>query len=305
MELPEGLTARPPRMEDAEAVTDLIAACEMVDQGEPDIVLEDVRSDWRRPSFDLRRDSLLVLDGERPVGYAEVLHKRVQVEVLPDARGRGVGTALLRWTERRALDDLPPGETVRVGQTVSDESRAAVRLLKSAGYSPQWNAWILRIRHREPPAPPVLPPGIRIREFAPGEEDRIVHDVMERAFSEWPDREPYPFEDWRAGSIERDGFEPWQIPVVVDRGKIVGMAYLIPYPGEGWVQQIAVSKSHRGRGLGRALLQHAFSEFHRRGEGVVGLSTDSRTGALDIYEHVGMKVERSFTRYSKDLVPAS
>jgi hypothetical protein len=33
----------------------------------------------------------------------------------------------------------------------------------------------------------------------------------------------------------------------------------------------------------------------------VGLSTDSRTGALGLYERVGMKVTRSYTHFAKEL----
>jgi hypothetical protein len=34
---------------------------------------------------------------------------------------------------------------------------------------------------------------------------------------------------------------------------------------------------------------------------VSGLSTDSRTGALTLYEKVGMTVRRSYMSYAKDL----
>ena len=35
--------------------------------------------------------------------------------------------------------------------------------------------------------------------------------------------------------------------------------------GRGWVDQLAVAREHRGRGLARALLQHAFGETWRAG----------------------------------------
>jgi hypothetical protein len=37
------------------------------------------------------------------------------------------------------------------------------------------------------------------------------------------------------------------------------------------------------------------------GRSVVQLSTDSRTGALGLYEHVGMRIVRSYTHYAKEL----
>src|SRR5919204_32725 len=79
------------------------------------------------------------------------------------------------------------------------------------------------------------------------------------------------------------------------------VALCLVFRDEGWVQQLAVKRSYRGRGLGGALLQAAFREFYRRGLKTAGLSTESRTGARGVYEHVGMKVTRSFKRYSKDL----
>lgn len=81
----------------------------------------------------------------------------------------------------------------------------------------------------------------------------------------------------------------------------MGTELMIPYSFGGWVQQLAVTRIHRRRGLGRALLQHAFGEFYRRDQPQVGLSTDSRTGALGLYEHVGMKVKRSYTNFAKEV----
>ena len=47
----------------------------------------------------------------------------------------------------------------------------------------------------------------------------------------------------------------------------------------------------RGRGLGRALLEHALASFAARGRVKAGLGVDTRneTGALALYESVGMR----------------
>ncbi len=87
-------------------------------------------------------------------------------------------------------------------------------------------------------------------------------------------------------------------PVAVADSGIVGAALLRQYPGEGWVDQIAVDWARRGMGIARALLHHAFGVFADLGEPTVGLSTDSRTGALDLYLHVAITVRRSYTRWT-------
>lgn len=242
----------------------------------------------------------MVQDGDRIVGEAEVFDgRRAAGHVHPDARGRGIGTWLLRWTEERMREQ---GGSI-VGQTVSDPDRTAVELLRDAGYAPRRTAWVLEIHHDRPPAPPGPPDGIGIRRFVPGRDDREVFQVIEDAFNEWPDREPERFEDWAAPTIRRSGFEPWMLPLGVDGNEIVGAAFCIRYPDAGWVEQLAVKATHRGRGIARALLQHSFGEFYRRGERTCGLSTDSRTGALDLYERLGMRVTRSYTHLAKELAP--
>jgi mycothiol synthase len=296
--LPEGLTARPPSPDDAQAVTDLLAACELALHGETDIDRSDIESDWRRPSFDLTEDGLLVLEDDRLIAHAEVFGgRRAEANVHPVARGCGIGAVLLSWTEERARAD---GSTL-LGQTVTDADRAATHLLAGHGYSPLWTSWILRIEMVERPPEPMLPHGLSFREFVPGRDDREVFQVIDTAFGEWPNRDASSLGDWAAITVEREGFEPWQIPLVVDGDRIVGVEFLLHYPAGAWLGHLAVERSHRGRGLGRALLLHAFRTFFDRGERVVELSTDSRTGALGLYERVGMSVKRSYTHYAKEL----
>ena len=51
------------------------------------------------------------------------------------------------------------------------------------------------------------------------------------------------------------------------------------------------------------MLLTAFGWFYEDGRRVAGVSTDSRTGALGLYEKVGMRVVRQYTRYTKPLSP--
>jgi GNAT superfamily N-acetyltransferase len=220
---------------------------------------------------------------------------RADACVHPDWRGRGIGTWLLRWTEDRARAQ----GASRIGQTVVDTAADAVDLFERHSYTWLWTSWILQIRFTDaPPNAPKLPDGYTIRDFVQGADDRAVHAVIDTAFLEWAERDPEPFEDWEAKTVARAGFEPWLLPLVTaPDGTIVGVVFLIDSQDqvEGWVQQLAVAKEHRGRGLGRALLDEAFNRFYARGRRVCELNTDSRTGALGLYEHVGMSVKSSYT----------
>ncbi len=298
--LPAGLWTRAATEGDIEAVTELVAACERNDLGEAEVVPEDVAAEWRRPGFDLAADSLAVLDGERIVAGAEVWRREVHAYVHPDHRGRGVGSALLGWTETRARA-AEPGAEIRIGQTVPDVEPTAPALLTAHGYTPRHTAWLLRLPEEAAILQQPLPPGIDVRPFDPATEEQAVYRVIEDAFSEWPDRERQTPGFWPTQMLERSDYDPGLLFVAVDGTQVVGAAFCTLYPDEGWVHFLGVARNHRGRGLGTALLQASFETFRRLGSPLIGLGTDSRAGALDLYLHVGMTVRSSYTHYAREL----
>jgi mycothiol synthase len=296
--LPQGLASRSPTRSDLDAVVSVIAASERATQGIVDVTVEDVRSDWERPSFDLSRDTVVVTDAGRIVAYAEVFSRRAWVHVHPDHRGRGIGAAILRWTESRARE---LGSN-KVGQTVPDPNAPAANLLSSSGYRVRWETWVFQKDLDSEPPEPRFPDGIKLRTFDEERDAPATYELIEAAFSDWPDRDPgFGFDDWVASFLRRQDFDPSLTFLIEDDGELVGAALCLVYGDEGWVQQLAIKRSHRGLGLGGALLQAAFHEFQGRGLRTAGLSTESRTGARGVYEHVGMQVTRSYKRYSKDL----
>jgi mycothiol synthase len=310
LDLPASYTARPLTTDDAQAVTDLMAACERHDIGEVQIELEDIVGDWQRPSFDLATQSVGVLDaGGRLVAYGEVYQaRRAEVYVLPEVRGRGLGSALMAWTWRLAREQ---GGTL-VGQTVPERVSDAVALFKAHGYRPMWTSWILELPEGAQIAEGTLPAGTEIRAMVPGQDERAAYQTVEDAFNEWPDRDPVAYEDWAAVVLDRPGFEPWQLLLAVERDgekegraeQVVGVCFVIASVDTGWVQYLAVRRDRRGRGLARALLLRAFSESRQRGMLRAELNTDTRTGALDLYLHVGMQVKETFVHWARDLEPA-
>jgi mycothiol synthase len=287
--LPEGLTSRVLTMDDARAVFDLAAAQEMVDVGKVEIEPADIVSDWSRPSWDVTTHTIGVFDGDRMVAYGEITgHDRGDAAVHPDYRGRGLGTAVAGWMQQTAKDLGGTG----YGSPVPQGS-AGDRLLEKLGYRIRHTSWVLalpagtQIQHRD------LPEGYRIREASP-DEYREVQDVLEEAFLEWSVREREPYDDFHAAVIGRPGFEPWNLRVVTDTaGAIVGVALVImagEAADEAYIDRLAVRRDQRHRGLAQALLVDAFARGREHGAVRSALSTDSRTGALSLYEKVGMVV---------------
>jgi GNAT superfamily N-acetyltransferase len=296
-DLPSGVAARPLTSDDIDVVVALVNACERHDSGEAMLDRADLRSELDTDGFDIERDWVGVFDGPTTLVAWALLEagRRVLVHVHPDARGGGIGTWLRAWTEerRRAMG------SDRVAQTIDDAHRDASALLVAADYTPRHTSWILRMEHPERPASPQPPRGVELRAFAPDDEDEVFA-MFEAAFSEFDDRLPTPPSGWRAMVTGREGFVPDDLVLASADGRIVGGAFLID-ADEIWVDKLAVASDHRHRGIARTLLQTAFARSFDRGYTWTSLSTDSRTGALSLYQRVGMTIHRSYTSYALDL----
>ena len=300
--LPPDLTTRPLRTSDARAVFELMAAQEREDIGEVSIEEADIVSDWAKPSHDLGVRSIGVFDGDTLVAYAELMGAdRADTSVLPSHRGRGIGTWLAHWLQElgRRL-----GSTV-IGMPVPQGSPGD-GLLEELGFRVRWTSWVLKLPEGATIPDRQLPPGYVVRTAEP-EELRAAHDVLEDAFLEWSVRERETFEDFEAATSGRPGFEPWNLRVAVDAdGTVVGVSLvLVSDSGStGYVDRLAVRRDQRHRGLAQALLVDSFAQARAHGTATSELSTDSRTGALGLYERVGMVVDSTWVNRGTHLTSA-
>jgi mycothiol synthase len=294
--LSAGLSARPLTIDDVDATIAMINVCELHDSGEPMWERSDLLTDIATDGFDLARDWIGVFDGERVVAWGFYVYpRRSWVDVHPDVRGRGVGMWLRRWTEERARSRGAD----RVSQTIDDARRDVGAMFEAHGYSPRHTSWVLRMDHAAEPPQPSPPDGVILRPIR-AEDEGATMAMFEGAFSEFADRLPSSEATWRAMTVEREGFTPGDLIVALDGGEVIGGALLLDSE-EIWVDKLAVAATHRHRGIGRALLHTAFRRSFERGYDHTSLSTDSRTGALSLYERVGMHVTRSFTNWGLDL----
>jgi mycothiol synthase len=299
-----GLPTRPPTREDAQAVTDLVVTCDIDEFGAPDFELDDLLADWNRPGFDLAADGVLVLGAGEIVGYAAFAKgDYVVAYVRPSHRQRGIGSRLLAWSEGRALETLAAGESLRLGQVVTADYAGARTLLERAGYESVRTYWRMELALEGAPPPPAWPEGVRVRTFDRERDARAVHELVQDAFADNERHEAESFEEWQAFMLDREAFEPGLWFVAQSDGEVAGVVLCPDYEGEGWVRQLAVSRTWRRRGLGTALLRQAMAEFHRRGRPTIGLVVDSwnRTGAKELYERAGMHVVREHSRMEKEL----
>lgn len=311
--LPEGCATRAPTMEDFSAVAGLVLASDVADFGEPDYPEEELLADWE--GSDLAADARIVFasDGE-PAGYINVSHRghaRLDAEgfVHPRRLGKGIGTHLVRLAESRAREHVPlapRGSRVVLNNNINGRNAAACRLLEREGYEAVRHFWRMAIDLDGAPPEPRWPEGVVVRACVPGRDERAVFEVSDEAFRDHWGYLPGAFEEWEKRK-KHVGFDPGLWFLAVSGGEPVGAAVCEDRSGMGLVDELAVRRAWRRRGLGLALLRHALGEFYRRGKRRVALGVDSEslTGATRLYERAGMGADRLYAVYRKELRPAS
>src|SRR5256885_6377636 len=154
------LLARAPKLNDADAVTKLLIACEIVEDGVSHYTEEDLLATWQKPGFNLVTDARVIVTNKgQLVGYVSIVDQQhvlidMKAYVHPNYRGRGIGTLLLRLAEVRARQHLtcaPLGARVAVHNTVSHANQTAKNLLEYEGYSLVSHFWRIVIETNEEP----------------------------------------------------------------------------------------------------------------------------------------------------------
>lgn len=324
VELPEGFTTRPARMEDAEMVVEMYNACSEALGGIEKHHVSDTLTEWSLPSTHLDQDTLLVFapDGKL-AGYGEFwdinepyVTKQLWYRVHPEFNNLGIDLYLITWAEekaRLAVDRAPEGARVVVHGNSSALDRKMQRVFESLGYIHNRTGLCMLIELNDPPVEPKWPEGIQLLNMVSGKDERRIIRAVYDSFSDHWGFVPEPFEAylerWLHFLNHNLDLDPELWFMALDGDDVAGISLCSKEahndPEMGWVGTLGVCRPWRKRGLGMALLQHSFFELHKRGQRQVGLhvDADSLTGATRLYEKAGMHSDpgHAFLFYEKEL----
>jgi len=307
-ELPPGFLLRRPELADAEGIVALLVAGDIADLGRPDSTLEDLQADWTHPRFDRSRDTWIVVAPDRAiVGYAwawdRVPHIDVQadVHVLPEHRGKGIEEVLLDLLEGRGREHaaVAPAEAGVHLAIFAKPGGALAALLASRGYVRVRTYLRMTIELKAGYPAAGAPPGIEIRRFRQGIDERPVHELIEDSFSDHFRFAREPHDEWVSRRVGHPEFDPELWFVAWDGEEPVGAVLPYVFGDLGWVRELGVKSRARGRGIGKALLLETFRAFELRRLKRVSLGVDAEnaTGATRLYESVGMREEERHDLY--------
>jgi mycothiol synthase len=325
--LPLGYSSRPTVMADLSQLTGLANSYSRLFIGRDMLSEERLRTMFSAPGIDPSASARLVLDsGSALVGAGLVFHRDPHVTVrgwglVDNAHQRlGIGTSLHQWILERAdaaVAMAPANARVIICQQTFDKDTAAEMFLRRAGYTKTRHYCRMLVEFDAPPEVPQWPEGIVPDTFDPNRDLLAAALASREAF-----QDHFGFV---ASSIETEleqtrhyidsdpDFEPmlWFFARAVNDGAVVGLCLCAPADAgdrtTAYVQNLGVRPAWRRRGLGRALLLHAFGQIHRRGIGKVALHVDmqSLTGATRLYESVGMWVDGLSHEYELEIRPGA
>jgi ribosomal protein S18 acetylase RimI-like enzyme len=305
-----GLAADPG---DVAAVVALLDACDTAAVGQPDSGADEVSGLLASEQTD-HEATVLVRRGDALVGFVWVERDRgaaqtwVDVYVHPvdgdDALRDAAFAHGLEAARRHRAEAQASAWSLRAGCFASDEP--LVRACERAGFERVRRFWRMRIdltSSAVPEQPPALPPGVDLVVARTRADRQRCHAVRDSAFADHWHNVPRDFDDWMAqndaAAEDPDGW--WLLTVDGVDAAICLLDDSRLEHGGGYVRTLGVRPGHRGRGLARLLLRRAFVRYRDLGRSGVELSVDSEntTGALRLYEDVGMRVHRVIDAWSR------
>jgi ribosomal protein S18 acetylase RimI-like enzyme len=142
-----------------------------------------------------------------------------------------------------------------------------------------------------------FPTGVEIAPYRFGDDDQAVHRLLyvDAAWASVPGHVERDLDQW-LDTVRRCG----SAFLARRNGRPVGwVAGRVLTSGRGSVDMLAVATSERHRGVGRALLLHAFADLQLTGACDLTLDAQAENAAaLGLYRSVGLEVEREWRMYT-------
>jgi len=238
---------------------------------------------------------VLVSEDEDLVGYAQLESGTEwsggQLVVSPEHRRQGVGALLL---QRLITGSSSPLRVWAMGDTP-----AARALATAAGMTRQRELLIMERRLDDELPEPVVPAGVQIRTFVPGQDEQEWLRVNAAAFAHHPEQALIDGDDL-ADRMAEPWFDAEGFFVATIDDTIVGFHWTKQHQDQlGEVYVLGIVPSAAGRGLGKALLLTGLRSLQQRGSTRVELYVEAdHRAAIELYLSYG------FATVSRDVMYA-
>ena len=303
-----GLAWRTLQPDDVDAVAGLLAAALEIDGGLPfaaDVAFLQPRYLPSPPGLAVgaftSAGRLVAAGAVRPDPSDEACQAIIVGQVHPDERGKGIGTALLRWgmaAGRALLAGCSPDLTRELVVATEGLTDAAARLYERSGFVQEFAEDVMRrdLAAALPEAP--FPPGITVTAWTP-ERAGAFFETYQDAFRDRPGFPGLAQEEWVEWTVGDDDFRPAMSLLARLGDEPVGFTIC----DEAWIAQIGVRPGWRGHGLGGALLAELMRRFRAAGCDAVSLGVNvNNLTAARLYTRLGFDVVGRRARWALEIV---
>lgn len=282
---------------------------------------EDLVDHLRDPCVDPERGTVAAFSQDRMIAYAGLRASASAIGrhemhlsggVRPDQRGRGLGTALLDWAEQAALPlhrARYPGLPLALSADCPAGQGDALAMFAAAGYSQaRWFHFMSRDLASAVPSRP-LAEGTRITRYQDA-FSQAARQVLDEAFRDHWGSTPSSAESWQH-FVGHQAFRPDFSFLAYLGGEPAGVLLAHEYDAlaratgrrEIYINAIGVTRLARGRGIASALIGRSLAAARADGCAAATLyvDTESPTGALALYEHLGFVTQHTSVTLIKDL----
>lgn len=300
----------------------IIEAEAKADHDERAITLEDIRNDYAHLTNSVpERDMILAEVNGETIAYSrtdwyqeEDPNDRIYsffVFIKPEWREKGIEEPMLHWCEDhlRKTAQSHPQDSKRFFQAGTNAAKSStVKLFETQGYKPvRYGYEMARPLENIPPA--ALPDGIEARPVDEKDIRKIWNASIEAFRDHWGFSPPTE-EDFD-GYLKSKYFQPELWQVAWDGDKIVGsvLNYIDHDYNEkyhkmrGYTEEITTHRDYRRQGIAKALIVRSMHMHKAKGmtEVALGVDTENPNGALQLYESLGYRQEKTWITFRKPL----
>jgi ribosomal protein S18 acetylase RimI-like enzyme len=322
--LQQGYVWRPMTRDDFAAVADFFNICNH-DMGLTSVTtVEEVEEDFSESDFNMETSTRVVAAPDGSIILAITVWDlmqppvRVFIDIFSHPQHADLALRLqaLKWAEGRAKEAFVrcPDEARVVAHSFTIQGYAPdEEALKTAGYTHIRNFYKMLVEFEDAPPAVTMPEGYSLRNFN-FEADLDLYVATRQ--DAWRDHFGYiaqPDEalrtrmrEWRETDNLFD--ESLMFLAVHDETQEVAAFCFLRqeaygHPDRGHVQIVGTRRAHRNKGVASTMLRHAFHVLWERGQKKVDLEVDgdSLTGAVALYERLGMKADYVEAIYELEL----
>ena len=224
-------------------------------------------------------------------------------------RGRGLGSYLLEWLERRAcleFSTTTSGAPQLMRTSCTGHQTDRIALFEQHGFQAMRYSYRMQRSLAEPIPDVSLPAGLQLAQWTPELDLPLMH-AFNAAFSEHWGLQTMNEEAWQqffTGVPQFRGDLSYQ---AMDAENVAGFCVnwveRAENASEGWIEAIGVIPAWRGRGIASALMAKSLRLFQAEGLKQAALDVDAQnpTGALRLYEKHGFAITRESIHFVKQL----